>query len=76
MGHSFLNRLSNETSVQIVKKTDEHQKYFTDFEIWSLLTGVRFAISRIRETELSQLGVSIEQLTILRILQDRDVLRR
>ena len=40
-----------------------------DFEIWMLLDRTGFAISRLRELELSQFDLSIEQSNILGLLK-------
>ncbi len=40
-------------------------------ELWSLLDRTVFAISRLREIELSQFGVTIPQSAILRLLQSQ-----
>jgi DNA-binding MarR family transcriptional regulator len=40
----------------------------SDYLLWSQLDGTRFAISRLRELELSQYGLTVEQASMLHIL--------
>jgi DNA-binding MarR family transcriptional regulator len=40
----------------------------SDYILWSQLDGTRFAIARLRELELSQYGLTVEQASILHIL--------
>jgi DNA-binding MarR family transcriptional regulator len=41
----------------------------SDYELWALLDATGFAISRLRELELGQFGLTIEQAAILKFLQ-------
>ena len=52
-------------------KKDTNLKTFPSHELWSLLDRAHFAISRLRRLELAQLGLTIEQSSILYILNNR-----
>ena len=42
----------------------------TDFGLWSVLNRTRFALSRLRELELAQYSLTVEQASILEVLRD------
>jgi DNA-binding MarR family transcriptional regulator len=49
--------------------TDAVNKTMTDYELWALLDATGFAISRLRQLELAQLHLTIEQAALLRRIQ-------
>jgi DNA-binding MarR family transcriptional regulator len=42
----------------------------SEYVLWSLLDGTRFAISRLREIELGPQGLTVEQASMLRVLAE------
>jgi DNA-binding MarR family transcriptional regulator len=44
-------------------------KIISDYELWALLDATSFAISRLRQLELAQFGLTIEQAVLLRLIQ-------
>jgi DNA-binding MarR family transcriptional regulator len=49
-------------------REDGNGKLPSDYQLWSQLDGTRFAISRLRELELGQYGLTVEQASMLHIL--------
>jgi DNA-binding MarR family transcriptional regulator len=54
-----------------VIKKDANPGMFTSHDLWSLLDRAHFAICRLRGLELAQFGLTIEQSSILYILNNR-----
>ena len=53
------------------KKSSEGDR-FSSYGLWSSLDATRFAISRLRELELSRFGLTVEQASVLKVLIDAD----
>jgi DNA-binding MarR family transcriptional regulator len=47
-------------------------KTMSDYELWALLDATGFAISRLRQLELSQINLTLEQAALLRFIQTMD----
>jgi len=48
------------------------RKTMSDFDVWALLDATGFAISRLRQLELSQIDLTLEQATLLRFIRAMD----
>jgi DNA-binding MarR family transcriptional regulator len=59
---------SVDAGVSDKNNTQEHDEKPTDFELWMLLNRTRNSIYRIRELELAQLGITVEQSAMLYLL--------
>lgn len=46
----------------------------SEYRLWSLLQATRFSVARLRELELNEFGLTIEQASVLRILKDKGAL--
>jgi DNA-binding MarR family transcriptional regulator len=62
----------------VINRADFHKDDFSSnlqgtdfFGVWMLLDYTRFAVARLRDYELSQIGVTPEQAAILQILNNR-----
>jgi DNA-binding MarR family transcriptional regulator len=44
------------------------RKTMSDYDLWALLDATGFAISRLRQLELSQINLTLEQVTLLRFI--------
>jgi DNA-binding MarR family transcriptional regulator len=67
----FLQNLININALDL-KRKKRSKELSPDHELWSLVDRAGFAISRLRELELAQFGLTIEQSSILYILRHRD----
>jgi DNA-binding MarR family transcriptional regulator len=65
----FLQNLINTNALDTVKKKNRLRDTSPDHELWSLVDRTGFAISRLRELELAQFGLTIEQSSILYIIR-------
>jgi DNA-binding MarR family transcriptional regulator len=48
------------------------RKTMSDFEVWALLDATGFAISRLRQLELSRIDLTLEQAALLRLIRTMD----
>jgi DNA-binding MarR family transcriptional regulator len=68
---TFLEYMIASASKTRRRKKDIESEALPDFSLWRLLDRTRFAVGRLRELELAQFGLTIEQSAILTILQNR-----
>jgi len=66
---AFLNYLNSGISTGVIIYEDSNKKELNAFELWQLLFRAEFAISRLRELELSQYNLTVEQSSILHIIE-------
>lgn len=66
----FMRHISEGGTAGSANTDDASDGPFTDYRVWSLLDAARFAISRLRELELSRFGLTVEQSSILKVLRD------
>jgi DNA-binding MarR family transcriptional regulator len=69
----FMRHLAGTASAGPAGRDDGGGGTFSDYLMWSSLDAARFAISRLRELELSPFGLTVEQASILKVLSDRSV---
>ena len=62
---------NNIENIKIDKEANLDGQILTTRELWSLMDRTKFAISRLRELELSQFGLTIEQSSLLHILANQ-----
>ena len=62
-------RSDNDTSKGIMRQPCSNSLAMSDYELWTSLDAAGFAVSRLRELELAQFGITLEQSLILEIIQ-------
>ncbi len=62
-------RSDSDTSKGIVRLPCSSGSAMSDYELWTALDAAGFAVSRLRELELAQFGITLEQSLILSIIQ-------
>jgi DNA-binding MarR family transcriptional regulator len=67
----LLNSIDARDNGKNVNQEHNEEKKPTDFEIWMLLNRTRNTIYRLRELELAQFDLTVEQSAILHLLIDR-----
>jgi len=68
----FMRHITDGEAVGPAKHEDAGHGRFSDYAVWSSLDATRFAISRLREIELSRFGLTLEQSSILKVLSARN----
>ena len=69
-GSPFKTQLCGDSALELMELLLDGNKPISDYRLWSLLNRARFAIGRLREMELAQFGLTIEQSSILRIVKE------
>jgi DNA-binding MarR family transcriptional regulator len=67
----FLEDSDGENNWDLNRNGNDKVESPTDFEIWTLFNRTQNSIYRIRELELAQFGLTVEQSAILNLLLDR-----
>jgi DNA-binding MarR family transcriptional regulator len=67
----FVQRLKTSGEADSSEEAQGH-RIPSDYRLWSLLTGTRFSVARLRELELAQFEITIEQASVLRILKEHN----
>lgn len=67
----FLRLIRNDVSAETQEQGSRGGGQFSSYRLWSSLDATRFAISRLRELELARFGLTVEQSSVLRVLNDR-----
>jgi DNA-binding MarR family transcriptional regulator len=68
-GVPFMRYITTDVAPKTIRSERGGGAPLSDYRLWSSLDGARFAISRLRELELATFGLSIEQASVLRLLQ-------
>jgi DNA-binding MarR family transcriptional regulator len=69
LGMPYKRYIVHGASEKMIMPDNDRSGLLSDYGLWRLLERTRFAIARLRELELAQFGLTIEQASILKILQ-------
>ncbi len=69
LGMPYKRYIARDASDKIIMPENDRSGLLSDYGLWRLLERTRFAIARLRELELASFGVTIEQVSVLKILQ-------